>query len=161
MCSIFIHVCMCILRAETDDCIRQSPHKHKRFRLRASALHHSVLQFLWEVSCDILATDFLSELSLHPSHAMLRFPYQLSDCFLTMCLLGTHRNTNPCILWGILFQPRECLLPRGVSIIPFQSLSEKCNTVPLGSKLLPEFCWVWGGLLIIPVVKSIVYENSL
>lgn len=85
MCSSFIQACMCIPRAETSDCIRQSPQKHKHFRLRASALQHSVLQVLWEVSGDIMATDCLSDLSLHLSHAMVRFAYQLSDCFLTMC----------------------------------------------------------------------------
>lgn len=56
-------------------------------------------------------------------------------------LLGTQRNKSM-YPWGILFQPRESLLPRGVSIIPFQSLSEKCNTVPLGFKMLPVLGWV-------------------
>lgn len=141
--SSFTPACMCMLRAGTGGRVRHSPQKCKRILLTASAAQHSALQILWEVSGDIKATAFLSDLSLQPDHAILRLAYQLSDCSsqYTAGYPQKHKSMYP---WGILFQPGESLLPKGVSIIPFRRLSEKCNTVPLGFKMFSELCWVWG-----------------
>lgn len=141
--SSFTHACMCMLTTETGGCVRHSPQKCKHILLTARASQHSALQIRWEVSGDINATAFLSDLCLQPDHTILRLAHQLSDCSSRYAASypQKHKSMYP---WGILFQPRESLLPKRVSIIPFRSLSEKCNTVPLGFKMLSELCCVWG-----------------
>lgn len=102
MCSSLTQARMCMLRAQAIECIRQSPQKH--ILLRASALPHSVLQILWEISSDIMATDFLSDLSLLPRLAQICLSAHI--LLSQNILLGTHRNTDLCIL-GVFSSSQE------------------------------------------------------
>lgn len=133
MCSSLTQASMCILRAQAIECIRQYPQKH--ILLRTSALlqcfasslgnlkwYHGHCLSLWPLSAAQACSDLLISSHIASAEYPAGYPQE-------------HRSMYP---WGILFQPRESLLPRGVSIIAFQSLSEKCNTVSLGFQMLPE-----------------------
>lgn len=102
MCSSLTQASMWILSAQAIECIRQSPQKH--ILLRASALPHSVLQVLWEISGDIMAIAFLSDLSLLPRLAQICLSARI--VLPQNILLGTHRNTDPRIL-GVFSTSQE------------------------------------------------------
>lgn len=130
------HACISVLRAIILECVKLTPHTIVLWNLG------SLQDPLWPpVPCqiwgNIRSITVLSDLTLQYSLCVWRCLSALK-LLPENVLLGTYKHTNPSCLWGILFQPRASLLPRGVSIMPCKSLSEKHNTTPFGFKMLFE-----------------------
>lgn len=68
----------------------------------------------------ILFSDLIAQ-------SVLRDADRLSNCHF---LLRSYRHTNSCFPWDILFQSRMSLLPKGISIMPFEEFIQESEILP-------------------------------